>query len=64
MTTLQQCAGYYHDNELLEWATGLKSIPHECLQYNAIYNLMHYHLDTNFMQPNVNKNDLILLLFN
>jgi len=55
MTILEGCAHYYHDNELLEWQKGIRSIPHQCIKFNVVYNLMHYHLDVNFMPPHVNK---------
>lgn len=53
MVILEGCAHYYHDNELLEWKTGVRTIPRQCNQFNAVYNLMHYHLDVNFMPPHV-----------
>jgi hypothetical protein len=53
MVILEGCAHYYHDNELLEWKTGIRTIPRQCNQFNAVYNLMHYHLDVNFMPPHV-----------
>jgi len=54
MKILEGCAHYYHDNELLEWQKGIRSIPHQCIKFNVVYNLMHYHLDVNFMPPHVN----------
>lgn len=56
MTILEGCAHYYHDNELLEWGTSIRTIPRQCIKFNVIYNLMHYHLDINFMPPHVNIN--------
>lgn len=60
MTILEGCAHYYHDNELLEWQTGFRTIPPQCVKFSAVYNLMHYHLDVNFMPPHVNKNNFFL----
>lgn len=59
MTILDGCAHFYHDNELLEWKMGVRSIPRPCVQFSAVYNLMHYHLDVNFMPPHVNQNIFI-----
>ncbi|XP_050532360.1 protein dispatched [Daktulosphaira vitifoliae] len=51
LTILEGCAHYYHDNQLLEWSLGYRTIPRQCFQFNVVYNLMHYHLDVNFMPP-------------
>ncbi|VVC45685.1 Protein patched/dispatched,Sterol-sensing domain [Cinara cedri] len=50
-TILEGCAHFYHDNELFEWKMGYRNIPRQCIQFSAVYNLMHYHLDMDFMPP-------------
>lgn len=54
MTVLEGCTHFYHDNKLFEWQTDHKTIPRQCVQFSGVYNLMHYHLDVNFMPPHVN----------
>lgn len=55
MTLLEACTHFYHDNKLFEWQTDHSTIPRQCVQFSGVYNLMHYHLDVNFMPPHVNQ---------
>jgi len=55
MTILEGCTHFYHDNKLFEWQTDHTTIPRQCVQFSGVYNLMHYHLDVNFMPPHVNQ---------
>ncbi|XP_011634830.1 protein dispatched [Pogonomyrmex barbatus] len=52
---LQQCAYYYHNRQLLpncaEDFNCQKHVPIECYTRNAVYHLLHYLLDVNFI-PN------------
>ncbi|XP_027851991.2 protein dispatched isoform X2 [Aphis gossypii] len=58
MTLLEACTHFYHDNKLFEWQTDHSTIPRQCVQFSGVYNLMHYHLDVNFMPPHAPTNVL------
>ena len=59
-----RCAGYYHSGELTpkclvadptDQAANRACIrvPLECRKHNAVYNILHYLVDDEFMPPNV-----------
>ncbi|KAL2743261.1 protein dispatched [Vespula maculifrons] len=62
-TLLRRCAYYYHNLELtINCAEDLncqKRVPAECYLHNAVYHLLHYLLDVNFIpshkQQSLNK---------
>lgn len=62
-TLLQQCAYYYHNRQLspncAEDLNCQKKMPTECYMRNAVYHLLHYLLDVNFIpshQTDYNNN--------
>jgi len=56
-TLLQRCADYYHNHKLLpnceEDYHCQKHVPSECYAKNAVYHLLHYLLDVNFIPSSV-----------
>ncbi|XP_019696069.1 protein dispatched isoform X2 [Harpegnathos saltator] len=56
---LEQCAPYYHDRQLsancAEDFNCQRHVPAECYARNAVYHLLHYLLDANFIPPS-NRN--------
>jgi len=56
-TLLQQCSHFYHDRQLLpncaEDVNCQKHIPTECYTRNAVYHLLHYLLDVDFISNHV-----------
>lgn len=56
-TLLRRCAYYYHNLELtINCAEDLncqKRVPAECYLHNAVYHLLHYLLDVNFIPSHV-----------
>ena len=56
-TLLTTCYPYYHnlrlDSECVRFRC--KNVPQECTQYNAVYNMLHYLADNQFMSVNVSE---------
>lgn len=54
---LQQCAHYYYNHQLssncAEDFNCQKHVPNECYMRNAVYHLLHYLLDINFIPKHV-----------
>ncbi|XP_023705263.1 protein dispatched isoform X3 [Cryptotermes secundus] len=54
---LQMCSHYYHNLTLTpdcqeESLWFCKQVPQQCRQHNAVYNIMYYLVDANFLPPN------------
>ena len=67
-----RCAGYYHSGELTpkclvadptDQAANRACIrvPLECRKHNAVYNILHYLVDDEFMPPNVSISYQLIL---
>ena len=60
---LNRCAGFYHSGELtprclLEDESSRRAcvrVPRECVQHNAVYNILHYLVDDQFMPKDVSN---------
>lgn len=54
---LQVCYEYYHSLKLSNNCVDSKCIaPPECVQHNAVYNILHFLVDINFIKINVRMN--------
>lgn len=52
-TLLFDCFQYYHGLKLNNDCTQFKCrVPDECAQFNAVYNILHFLTDRDFMKPN------------
>ena len=70
---LKRCASYYHSGELTpkcimadptDQASNRACIrvPLECRKYNAVYNILHYLVDDEFLPPNVSHHLFSIIL--
>ena len=69
---LEECAGFYYNFSLTNSCDKrhspfyerekCKGVPKKCVQYNAIYNLIHYVLDHTFIQKTKNLHHAISFL--
>lgn len=51
--TLFECFQYYHGLKLNDDCTQSKCrVPDECAQFNAVYNMLHFLADRDFIKPN------------
>ena len=52
---LKRCSGYYHSGELtadcLNNPRPCIRVPRECIKHNAVYTILHYLTDHDFMSP-------------
>lgn len=53
---LQDCYEYYHSMKLSNDCVNFKChVPQECLQHNAVYNILHFLVDIDFIKVNVSE---------
>jgi hypothetical protein len=58
------CSVYYHSLRLTpDCKKGdylfCQQVPEQCSQHNAVYNILYYLVDTNFLPPNVSTFKLV-----
>ncbi|KAL3226185.1 hypothetical protein MRX96_025220 [Rhipicephalus microplus] len=58
---LEACAPHYHSMKLShDCASGARlcrGVPAECIEYNAVYTILHYLADVDFLAPFDNCGD-------
>jgi protein dispatched 1 len=61
---LLECFQYYHNLKLGNDCTQSKScrVPTHCAQNNAVYNILHYLTDIDFIKPNVSEKYIYVFL--
>ncbi|XP_064490316.1 protein dispatched homolog 1-like isoform X2 [Ornithodoros turicata] len=59
MERLKICAPYYHSMKLSHDCSAdallCRGVPQECTEYNAIYNILHYLADADFLAPSSSR---------
>lgn len=59
-TLLQDCYEYYHSMKLSNDCVDTKCrAPPECVQHNAVYNILHFLVDIDFIKVNVSTQIVI-----
>lgn len=56
LTVLKNCYEYYHSMKLSNDCINNKCrVPTACLKHNAVYNILHFLVDINFIKVNVSS---------
>ena len=62
-TLLLECFEYYQSLKLSNDCINFKcQVPPECTQHNAVYNILHYLVDIDFIKTNVSINIFLKIL--
>ncbi len=63
---LRRCSPYYHSGELtadcLNNPRPCVRVPRDCITYNAVYTILHYLTDHDFMSPTSVSQNYVLLM--
>lgn len=60
ITILKHCAGYFHNFTLMASCEFNRCrVPNFCSQYDAVYNLLFYMIDSDAFSPTDNSNDVV-----
>ncbi|CAG0886573.1 unnamed protein product [Darwinula stevensoni] len=61
LVLLKACAHYYHHMELLPdcYDRGCPGVPDFCIQHNAVYNILHFLTDTDFLPPGAENSTML-----